>query len=388
MPNVSSQETFPSKIATAVNGLPRTHRVRALTLNALAANTFAAASVNINGGQLDTITITGTGTLTVDGVLTALGDAIGVFGEATGSHNGVYVVATAGATGVSAVLRRAEGMSSNADLKGGDLIATGSEGQANGNKLFLLGNIAQPLLNTTTLSVVEVGGGGGTGSGTQSGAARAVVTTIDAYGGSGTGTLTETTAASGFGTQDGLATLAVGDTVFLPAGTTNITAAKDAGPYVISVLGSASVKWVLTRPAWWGTGAAIQGQSYVAITEGTLFTASKWFSYAVKGKVVDTDDPAMYPDKVTQVITMANGNSSNKAVTNVPILSATKTQFVANLKTQAGTSTGVVRYGELVASTTIGALNTATVTIQAFLASNVAVSAVSDTSTVTLTIIN
>jgi hypothetical protein len=387
MPNVAPAETFPSKIAGALAAISKTHCCRVLTLSALPTGTFLAASVGPNGGQLDTFTVTATGTLTLDGVLTAKDDVIGVFGQATASNNGVYRVATAGATGVSAVLRRIENMSCSQDLQGGNLITTGSEGLANGGKAFLLNTIANPTLNTTGLSVVEVGTQGGS-SGTQTGYARAVITTIDVYGGSGTGTLTETTPASGLGTQDGVATLAVGDVVFLPAGTTHITAAKDAGPYVISALGDGTHSWVLTRPEWWGKGAALQGQSYVAITEGTLFASSKWFCDDVKGKVVDTDDPSMYPDKVTQVVTIANGNASNVVVTNVPILSATKTQFIANLKTQAGTSTGIVRYGELVGSTVIGAIGTASVTIQAFLVANVAVSAVSDTSTVTLTIIN
>jgi len=85
--------------------------------------------------------------------------------------------------------------------------------------------------------------------------ARAVVSLLSgAYTGSGTGTLTASANAA-FGTQDGVSTLAVGDVVLLQAGTTNLTAAKDAGPYTISVLGSGTVKWVLTRPLWWATGA-------------------------------------------------------------------------------------------------------------------------------------
>ena len=213
---------------------------------------------------------------------------------------------------------------------------------------------------------------------------RAVVTLLSgAYTGSGTGTLTASSAAA-FGTQDGVSTLAAGDLVLLPAGITNITAAKDAGPYVISVLGTGSVKWVLTRPDWWATGSTIPlGASIDVGGGGTLFSGTSWKSFVVTGKVVDTDDPLFYPRQVTQQITLLTGGG-NVAVTNVPIYSATRSQVVVSY---AGSGTpNAATLGYQPGAITPGALNTATVTVQAVKAAMVAQA--TDTSVLNCTIFN
>src|SRR5262245_48906417 len=75
---------------------------------------------------------------------------------------------------------------------------------------------------------------------------RNVVTSLQAYGGTGTATLTETSNGA-WATQDGV-TNVVGDIVFIPATTTNLVGALDAGPWQISNLGSAGTQWVITRP--------------------------------------------------------------------------------------------------------------------------------------------
>jgi hypothetical protein len=220
--------------------------------------------------------------------------------------------------------------------------------------------------------------------------ARAIVTTIDAYGGSGTGTLTETTAASGFGTQDGVSTLAVGDGVVLPAGTTNITAAKDAGPYVISVLGSATVKWVLKRPTWWATGdtftspggiGALPTCASISIgPEGTSYAGQSWKSFAAPGQVVDTNDPLLYPETMIQLATIVSGGFI--AITNCPL--RTNASIIVTRQTLGGTVTSTVMYGPLAITT--GALNTATFHAAALVAAGTANSA--DTSVVSVTILN
>src|SRR5882672_9402921 len=79
------------------------------------------------------------------------------------------------------------------------------------------------------------------GSGTNK--VRAVVTSLQAYTGTGTATLTETSNGA-WAAQDGV-TNVVGDTVFIPATTTNLTGALDCGPWLISSLGSAGSQWVL-----------------------------------------------------------------------------------------------------------------------------------------------
>ena len=214
---------------------------------------------------------------------------------------------------------------------------------------------------------------------------RAVVTSLSGtYAGSGTGTLTAATAAA-FGTQDGIATIAATDVVLLPAGTTSITAAKDAGPYVVTTLGTTLVPWVLTRPDWWDTGSTINlAQTIDVGGGGTLFAGSSWKSFALKGSaVVDTNDPLLYPGRVFQTVTLG---TATVTVTNVPILSATKTGFVADLVATGGTTTGTVNYGTL-AVATAGAIGTASVTIDA-IASGGVKNTNADASTLIVGIVN
>jgi hypothetical protein len=193
------------------------------------------------------------------------------------------------------------------------------------------------------------------------GTARAVVTALSGtYTGSTTGVLTSS-AASAFGTQDGVAVVA-GDVVFLPAGTTHITAASDAGPYTITTIGTGSVNWVLTRPDWWATGATLPYSTVVKIGgEGTLFQGSTWKSFAAKGSaVVDTNDPKTYPDTIIQQVTQTAGAVT---ITNVPILSATKSIVIPTMSAVGGTMTGITGFQPLVI--TPGAIGTASVTVTA-----------------------
>ena len=241
----------------------------------------------------------------------------------------------------------------------------------------------------TTLVGVWLGGGSpyqnvpevGTGT-TSLFKCRAVVTSLSgAYGGSTTGILTASSAAA-FGTQDGVATLAVGDVVFLPEGTTNITAASDAGPYVITTLGSVSVKWVLTRPDWWTTGSAIQpGQVIEMGGEGTLFGGTSWKTFVAKSQVVDTNAPLFWPGRVTTSVTLVAGV---KALATVPIASATTTQMVATLKSTGGTTATTIMYQPT--SVTAGTIGTGTVTWAAMSAPGT--NQTSDTSVLRVSIIN
>ena len=211
--------------------------------------------------------------------------------------------------------------------------------------------------------------------------ARCVVSSIHAYTGTTTGVLTST-ANGAFGTMDGIAT-AAGDIVLLPAGTTNITAASDAGPYVITTLGTSGTPWVLTRPDWWATGSTLPYGASIKIGSGTVFGGTSWKSYAAKGsQVVDTNDPLMYPDHVTQAVTLASGV---KAISNVPIYSATRSNVLCALSALGGTNTGTVTFGTLVAATP-GALNTATVTVNALATAQTVQTG--DASTLLVTIIN
>jgi hypothetical protein len=204
--------------------------------------------------------------------------------------------------------------------------------------------------------------------------ARAVVTTLDAYGGSGTGTLTETTAASGLGTQDGVATLAVNDIVFIPAGLTNLTAAKDAGPWQIANLGSATVKWVLIRPSWWRTGSTMPLGAVIAMGgEGTAYQGHEWKSFAAEGTVIGTSDPAFYIDNFTTAVTLTTGFVKLGPSQTFPGLRSTTISGITFTPTNFNGASLTVSYRTGAYSsggsaTAAGAMGTSTVSITALVA--------------------
>ena len=216
--------------------------------------------------------------------------------------------------------------------------------------------------------------------------ARAVITTLQAYDGSGTGTLTQHTAAAGLSAADGV-TLVVGDVVFIQAGTTNLTAAKDSGPWQVSALGSASVKWVLVRPSWWQNGAPIQESEKVSIGgEGTVFRGSEWKAMCAGAKVVGTDDPHFYVGRFVEQVTFAGGdNGAHTYAPSVGVLDAAHSFVGLNLTAPGGTLTAVVNYG--VDAITPGYTGTATMTLQMY-SSTLATNSASSTCTFNVLICN
>lgn len=100
----TSNTLYPTQLAvkTFVTNISASQTPKApnsyATTAALAANTY-------NNGA-GTITINTTGTVTVDGHVTVLGDSILIKDESITSHNGFYTVTTAGAVGVAGVFTR------------------------------------------------------------------------------------------------------------------------------------------------------------------------------------------------------------------------------------------------------------------------------------------
>lgn len=188
---------------------------------------------------------------------------------------------------------------------------------------------------------------------------RAVATSIGAYTTSG-GVLT-VTANGALAAQDGV-TMAAGDLLFVQEGLTNVTAA-DAGPYVISSLGSASAQVVLVRPAWWKHGALVVAGAVIQIAAGgTLFGGTEWKSFVTTAtKVVGTDAPVFWPRSVSKSATLVSGTIT--AVTTVPIRSATLSTYeISSTPTTAPhASTRVWRVDAL----TAGVTGTASYTIVA-----------------------
>lgn len=200
--------------------------------------------------------------------------------------------------------------------------------------------------------------------------ARNLVTSLQAYGGTGTNVLTQTTLGSGWQTQDGV-TNAVGDVVFIQAGTANLTAALDSGPWVVTTIGSASIKWVLTRPDWWTTGAVMPIGAVIDVGgEGTVFLGTAWKSFAAQGSaVVGTNDPAFYVGRFTQAVTLVTGFTTKTNV-NIKSLTTTGIEFTPT-NFSGGSSTISYRTGVYASggsATAIGYTGTASVSITALVA--------------------
>lgn len=143
--------------------------------------------------------------------------------------------------------------------------------------------------------------------------ARAVITSIASYVASG-GVLTAS-ATGAIGAQDGV-TLVAGDVVLLP--TDKATAAKDAGPYVVTNPGAVGAKFVLTRPDWYRTGSTQpSGQMLTVGGEGTLRAGSEWKAMvAASTFVVDTTDGQWYPrlEAVTTAAMTAGVSAANSTL--------------------------------------------------------------------------
>lgn len=215
--------------------------------------------------------------------------------------------------------------------------------------------------------------------------ARAVANqNLAAYTGTGTGTLTAS-ANGAIGAQDGV-TLAAGDILILRIDCTNLAALSDAGPYVVTALGGASARYVLTRPSWWFTGTAIPSGKSIDVSEGTLFNGTSWRTSAVKGKIVDTDDPILFPKSVTLQVTMNGASPSLFTITTVPMRSATKSNAIAMYAGGGTPAATTLAYqpGVITPSTTLGAASS--VTISAVKAQMVGVN--TDTALVNVTLVN
>ena len=95
--------------------------------------------------------LTLSGTQTVDGVVLAVGDRVLAKDQATGSQNGIYVVAAAGWT-------RPADADENAEVTAG-MATTVAEGTSNGDKTFVLTSNDPITVGTTALAFTQLGGG-------------------------------------------------------------------------------------------------------------------------------------------------------------------------------------------------------------------------------------
>lgn len=206
--------------------------------------------------------------------------------------------------------------------------------------------------------------------------ARGVLTSLAAY--TTTSGIITADANGAIGTQDGL-TLVANDVVVMPPGVA--VAAAEAGPWVVTAAGSAGAKFVLTRPTWWAHAASIAAGSIVDVAAGTTFAGTRWKVFATAAITVGTTDPSFYPERVSVAATLVGGH---KAITSVPIRSATLTNYILTRKTADTCTLTTGGYHPL--SITAGGLGTATVDITACVAAGTI--NVADISVMIVTIVN
>jgi hypothetical protein len=241
---------------------------------------------------------------------------------------------------------------------------------------------SQPIVMIGVANPNAVAPGGTSLSATTAFTARMVMTSLAAaYVGSGTTTLTA--AATGvIGAQDGV-TPALNDVMFIQEGTTNIIAAKDAGPWQVTTLGAVGVKYVLTRPSWWTTGESIVPAKRIEIDgEGTVFASSEWKSFVAKGKVIGTDAPVFWPRQITTSVVLVAGTAA--AITTLPIRSATQS-MVTFLRILLGGTPGPAGYA-VVPAMTPGVTGTASLVPMAIVDAGTISNL--DTSTINITVTN
>lgn len=157
----SSNTVYPSQLAvkTYVDNVSSTQTPKAAvdyaTAAALAANTYANGSSGVGA----TITMNATGTVTIDGHVTALNENILIKDESSQLKNGIYTVTTAGAGGVAGVFTR------RTDFDVAAEIIVGAEtfvinGTANGGKKFTQ-NATVTTVGTDAVTFVQTGGASG-----------------------------------------------------------------------------------------------------------------------------------------------------------------------------------------------------------------------------------
>lgn len=131
----------------AVNGLQLKQTATVATNGALPTNTYLVG----------VITITATGTLTVDSYVVALNDYVLVKDEVTAANNGLYKCTIAGSIGVQAVLTRATDMNAASEFSGA-FVPVSFQGTANKNSLWLCNPTGTVTIGTTAIPFTQLNG--------------------------------------------------------------------------------------------------------------------------------------------------------------------------------------------------------------------------------------
>lgn len=176
--------------------------------------------------------------------------------------------------------------------------------------------------------------------------------------------------------QDGVTGVA-GNVVLLA----NQTTPSQNGLYVIGTVGGGTAP--LTRLPAMPAGAILPPGTEVHVDAGTLFADTVWFVPTAATVTVGTTSHTWYPRSVTQTVAFPI-NTGTITITNVPILSASKT-FINVMNAIEVTADLTVRYG-LNGVATAGTVGTASAVIIAEIAAGTV--NVDDDSTLLICVIN
>lgn len=160
-PSAATDVAIKSYVDSVAQGLDVKPSARVATVAALSpTNTYA----NGTSGLGATLTATGVGILTVDGVNLVLNDYVLVKNESTGANNGLYKVTTAGTAGVAYVLTRAIEMDTTLEYSGGFIfVEAGSTLASTG---WVNTNSPAPTVGTTGITFTQFSGAGSFTGGT------------------------------------------------------------------------------------------------------------------------------------------------------------------------------------------------------------------------------
>lgn len=117
----------------------------------------AGSYSNGTAGVGATFTVTATGTTTVDGHVLAANDLVLLTAQASPFQNGLYVVTTPGAGGISTVLTRHVDMDQAAEFPGA-FVPVSNVGTNNGNSLWLANPSGAVTVGTTAIPFTQLNG--------------------------------------------------------------------------------------------------------------------------------------------------------------------------------------------------------------------------------------
>jgi len=160
----------------------------------------------------------------------------------------------------------------------------------------------------------------------------------------------------------------------------NQTVPAEGGIYVVGVVAGTAP---LTRAPWLPAAAVVNGGYTCHVSEGTLFANSAWFISDTGAVTIGTDSNIWYPETVTFSLGIPAGTGTI-TFADIPILSATKTQFIFTNAVEV-TADLTVRYG-LDGAATPGVVGTCTATMIAEVAAGTV--NVDDDSTMIVSVIN